>query len=189
MTGGKTSTYMEVLALFCKDSAKRLEILREALNALETQDVLDETELPPFVSQFHALKSALGSIGAAELSKEAALLENAGKHGDPALTGEQIEHFMVVLAGQIARISAALPHENADAGRGQAHPGALLLRLKQALDVEDIGTADRILNEITEMTLDADTKAALPSVTEHMLLFELKEAARIVGGLLREDTQ
>jgi hypothetical protein len=118
------------------------------------------------------------------------LLENAGKHGDPALTGERIEHFAAALAGQIARIRAALPHERVEDKQENSPPldYALLLRLKQALDVEDIGAADRILNEITEMTLDADTKAVLSSVTEHMLLFELKEAAHIVSGLLREGT-
>jgi signal transduction histidine kinase/CheY-like chemotaxis protein len=60
MTGGSVSNYLKVLALFCDDAAGRLEILRE---------MPDESKLPHFITQVHALKSALASIGSAKLSK------------------------------------------------------------------------------------------------------------------------
>jgi CheY-like chemotaxis protein len=187
MTGGSAANYMEVLALFCKDAAGRLEILREAP---------DSAKLPCLTSQFHALKSALASIGAAELSKEAAFLEDAGRRGDMALIGERVGGFTDALAGLVERVraalsreSATLPREDAGAIWAESPPAALLLRLKQALEAEDVAAADRILDEIAAVTQDVDTKAALSSVAEHVLLFELKEAARIADGLLGENAQ
>jgi CheY-like chemotaxis protein len=186
MTGGKTSTYMEVLALFCKDAAGRLEILDEALDAQESQDVPDETKQARLVSQFHALKSALASIGAAELSKEAAFLEDAGERGDPALTGERIEHFRAALAGRIERIRAALPHERSENHREDPPPldRALLLRLKQALEIEDIGAADRILGELTGRQADKTAGNMISDVADRVLMYDFVDAAQIIAKWL-----
>jgi CheY-like chemotaxis protein len=177
MTGGKTSNYMDVLALFCEDGAKRLEILRETP---------DSAKLPYLVSQFHALKSALSSIGAAELSKEAALLEDAGEGGEPALSSERIEHFRTALAGQIDRIRAALPHEGAEDSQEDPAPldRALLLRLKQALEIEDIGEADRILGELTGRQADKTAKDMISGVADRVLMYDFDGAAQIIAKWL-----
>jgi CheY-like chemotaxis protein len=200
MTGGSASNYMDVLALFCKDAAGRLEILSETL---------DEAKLPLFVSQFHALKSALASIGAADLAKESALLEEAGRRGDMILVWNKLTAFRENLFRAAANIRTALDDaqerrkterrkktERRTASERRsgierrniaASPDTdKLLRLKQALEAEDMVTVDGVLAEISNAALDADTKTVLASVAEQVLLFELEEAARIVGGLLEE---
>jgi CheY-like chemotaxis protein len=72
MTGGTIAGYRKVLAQFYKDAQERLALLQEPP---------DETALPVFVTQVHALKSASATIGAAEVSAEAAALEAAGRPG------------------------------------------------------------------------------------------------------------
>jgi hypothetical protein len=51
MTGGSNAKYIEALSLFCKDANARQKALRGAS---------DETGLPMFISQAHAIKKHLG---------------------------------------------------------------------------------------------------------------------------------
>jgi hypothetical protein len=62
----------------------------------------------------------------------------------------------------------------------------ILLRLKAALEAKDIDTADGILDELSGLQPDADAKKALASVADYVLAYELKEAADLIDGLLRE---
>jgi len=73
MTGGTVAAYTQVLSMFSKDAEYRMPFLQ----ALPKAD-----SVSAFVTQVHALKSASASIGAAELSAQAAALEAAGKAGD-----------------------------------------------------------------------------------------------------------
>jgi HPt (histidine-containing phosphotransfer) domain-containing protein len=182
MTGGSEANYREVLALFCKDAALRLEILR---------DTPSESSLPLFITQVHALKSALASIGAAELSEKAALLEDAGRLGDMATIGERIIDFRHTLSSLTERISAALPDD--ETGKdGEHENGAVildketLLRLKDALEAEDISAVDGILKELAGTALDPAAKKALSAIADYVLMLELKEAADMVADLLKE---
>jgi signal transduction histidine kinase/CheY-like chemotaxis protein len=99
MTGGSARQYQEVLALYCRDAAERLELLREAP---------DEAHLALFITQVHALKSASASIGAAALSERAAELEAAGRRGDLDFVRENLGGFHEALALLVSHIRAAL---------------------------------------------------------------------------------
>jgi HPt (histidine-containing phosphotransfer) domain-containing protein len=59
----------------------------------------------------HALKSAAASLGAAELSKEAAFLEKAGKQGDITAINGNLEKFREHLSDMIKNVRAALTSE------------------------------------------------------------------------------
>jgi len=99
MTGGNQSIYREVLTLFCKDVEERMPLLRQVPN---------EDTLPTLVIHIHSLKSASASIGAQEISTQAAGLEAIGKAGDAGFIREILPDFADQLAELVEKIKAAL---------------------------------------------------------------------------------
>jgi HPt (histidine-containing phosphotransfer) domain-containing protein len=69
-----------VLTAYCKDVRERPGTL---------QKMLEDDNLPLFVINVHALKSTSASIGATEISTEAAGLEEAGNHNDKNYVSDQ----------------------------------------------------------------------------------------------------
>jgi HPt (histidine-containing phosphotransfer) domain-containing protein len=99
LAGGEEANYIEVLEIFCQDAEERLEKLSEAP---------DESGLASFVMQVHALKSASASIGASEISRQAAELESAGKKGQFDFISENLAVFSDNLAALVSRIRTKL---------------------------------------------------------------------------------
>ncbi|MDR2668730.1 MAG: response regulator [Desulfovibrio sp.] len=121
--GGSYSLYLQLLAVFCTDAEACLALLAAEPEettanirgeACPPQTVADHSGRSPdaslraFITQIHAVKSALANIGAERLSEEAALLERAGKETDMSLIREKLPAFREELAALTARIGAAL---------------------------------------------------------------------------------
>jgi CheY-like chemotaxis protein len=181
-SGGSVAAYRQVLESYCRDAAERLEILGT---------VPAPGNLNLFTIHFHALKSASASIGAQALSEELAFLEAAGQRGDlPAVAG-RLDNCREDLAGLVERIRAALAAETGGPEEESATPldKVALLRLKEALEAEKVGLADDILNELAAQPLDPAVKKQLSVISEHILMFEFKEASDEVDVLAHaEDT-
>jgi signal transduction histidine kinase/DNA-binding response OmpR family regulator len=177
MTGGSARQYQEVLALYCDDAARRLEMLREPPG---------EDGLVSFTTQVHALKSASASIGAASLSKRAAELEMAGKKGDLSFIRENLSEFRGDLASLTKRVRAAIPSEpeTAPGEESAVLSRESLLKLKAALEAERVGEADYMLEELANLPLARETKAILDAAAEHVLLSEWREASGAIAQLL-----
>jgi HPt (histidine-containing phosphotransfer) domain-containing protein len=186
-SGCSMEAYRKVLESYCRDAAERLDILK---------DVPDGETLKLFIIHFHALKSASASIGAQALSEDLAFLEAAGKRGDLAAITERFDNCRKDLAALVERIRAVLAPERTDE-RLPEEPGgsaekfaasldkAALLRLKDALETEKVSLADDILKEFATQPLDPAVKMQLSAISDHILLFEFKEAAGEVDILAR----
>jgi HPt (histidine-containing phosphotransfer) domain-containing protein len=156
----------------------------------------DEANLALLASQFHALKSALASIGAATLAEEAERLEAAGKKGDLAFVKDGLNGFCGRLESLTASIQNALQNgapDGAEAvpGGAEAVPGGApdresLMRLKEALAAEDVSAADRLLKELAGKACDGKTKDAFADISNCVLIAEFVDAAKIVDFLLGE---
>jgi CheY-like chemotaxis protein len=176
MTGGTIERYIAVLKLYCRDAAKRIEILLSAP---------DENGLASFVTQVHALKSASASIGAAELSEKAAMLEDAGKRGDVTAISERLDGFREDLSRMVNRVRGALP-SGKDAPGGEAVlDKTALIRLKEALAAEDIGNADRLIADLSGKPLGESARDSLSRISDLALVGEFKEALAIAEKLAR----
>jgi signal transduction histidine kinase/CheY-like chemotaxis protein/HPt (histidine-containing phosphotransfer) domain-containing protein len=117
MTGGVEAGYRKVLAQFCRDVLDRLGGLKAF--SPETADGPDaDRNLAAFVIHVHALKSAAGTIGAAEVSAAAAALEAAGKAGDLVAIGEDLPGFCENLTKLIEGIGKALEEHNTEKDGG-----------------------------------------------------------------------
>jgi signal transduction histidine kinase/CheY-like chemotaxis protein len=191
MTGGTEAGYRRVLAQFRKDAAKRLPAFAAPP---------DEMTLSTFVIQAHAIKSAAGTIGAAELSAEAAALEAAGKTGNTAAIQEGLPKFREHLTQLIEEIDKVLEEKNKERkaeGEGEnssqtspftprpslsLHP--FLQTLKGALEAKSMKDIDRILEEIGQLSLDAQTLEQINAVSDKVLMGEYAGAVETVNTLL-----
>jgi CheY-like chemotaxis protein len=181
LTGGSERAYREVLTLFCRDVQERLGILRNVPNA---------ADLPLFVINVHALKSASASIGAAALSEWAKYLEEAGNAGDIPAIRERLAGFREALSDLAENILAALRPERAAESSEEASPldRGVLLKLKESLETENIGTTDAILDELLEKPFDAETKKLMDKISVGVLSYEFAEAIAAVEALIDRET-
>jgi len=100
LTGGTAEGYRQVLSMFRKDAEERLQKLRfflyEGLNAGKGK--FPEKHLSSFATQIQALKGAAATIGAAEVSDEAARLDAAIKNKDLVFLYDSLPGFIDLLA-------------------------------------------------------------------------------------------
>jgi len=180
MTGGKVDGYRLVLSIFIEDVEDRLPWLQNAPEA---------DALTAFITQVHALKSASSSLGAAEISAQAAALESAGKIGDMELIRKQLPAFAEYLVELVENIRTALKAAADDTTPSESPsispviPAGLLQELEAALSSQDIYNIDRILGELSEKPMDSKVKKLLEQISDHVLMAEFEGAAAALENL------
>ncbi|MDR0290320.1 MAG: response regulator, partial [Treponema sp.] len=180
MTGGTLASYKQVLALFRKDAQDRLRLLHTVPSA---------DALPAFVTQVHALKSASASLGAMEISEEAARLEAAGKIADINFIKKHLDSFanrLAELALNIGGVLEAASISVDDAPLPLSDAALLLLNeLGSALKSQDASVIDRILEELMQQPLDSKTKEAVEKISDDELMAEFGSAIKATEELAR----
>ncbi|MDR2717486.1 MAG: response regulator [Treponema sp.] len=194
MTGGTIAAYKQVLIMFRKDAHDRLPLL---------QKIPEADTLLSFITQVHALKSASASLGAADISAQAAALESAGKAADIVFIREHLPAFVQQLAELIGGIDAALETDKnsgsmtnnntagtAPVGTTHARTAAdsaalvsLLSSLESALKSQKSAEIDRILEELSRKPLNIGTKEILQKISDDVLMTEFDSAVKIAGSL------
>jgi CheY-like chemotaxis protein len=183
MTGGTEDGYILVLSTFHKDARDRITMLRKTA-------VADDKSL--FVTQVHALKSALASIGADEASADAAKLEYAGKNTDIPYINNNLESFLEKLSKIVDGIDAVLGTDKTDGAKKELSVGnieallPLLDELEEALNERKADKIDRILNDLSKQPSDAGFKEVLEKISDDVLVTEFDSAAKKVKELLRK---
>jgi signal transduction histidine kinase/CheY-like chemotaxis protein len=185
MTGGTEAAYRKVLASFLKDALSRLPVL---------ENLPEEKEFPLFINTVHALKSAAATIGAAAVSDEAAKLEKAGKAGDLGFIAEQLPAFCGNLKKLTDHIGPALDTKAAaetNSGEAVTRRFPLFMELREALEQEQPGTIHRIITELEQKSLDAETGSIINGIIHSVLMSEFEEAINSIDALInaknRED--
>jgi signal transduction histidine kinase/CheY-like chemotaxis protein len=192
MTGGTAAAYTKVLSLFCKDVEERLPFLQKA----------PEENLPAFITQVHALKSASASIGAQKISSLAAGLEVIGKSGDAAFIRESLPDFIEQLTALVKNIRDTLetgktehqdnPQDSNTAAPQSSVPKAtlspplslLFKELADALKYQKISEIKRILNTLDQQTQDSGLREILEHISDQVLMTEFDSAVKIVEELI-----
>ena len=179
MTGGTEEGYRKVLAQFYKDAKERLSLL---------QHMPELDKLPVFVTQVHALKSAAATIGAAEISAEAARLEAAGKAGDMAAIQEHLPGFvtrLMLLTEGIGAVPAAPATPERDTVTSAVIDLTPLLgKLAEALQTKNASAIESTLEEINQKPLDGKTREVLNAVSDDILMTEYSKALKKITELL-----
>jgi HPt (histidine-containing phosphotransfer) domain-containing protein len=181
MTGGTEAGYRKVLAQFYKDALERLPVFAEAPV---------ETAHGTFAAQAHAIKSAAGTIGAAEVSAEAAVLEAAGKAGDLKSIGETLSGFREHLAELVEGIGKALEDQRSEkdgesnaAGGTESAAADLLPLLRAALEAKNMKETDRLLAELENVALDTETRERIEALSDKILMGEYEEAVDAINSI------
>ena len=180
MTGGTEVFYRRVLELFNKDALQRLPLL---------QAVPEKDALKTFITQVHSLKSASASIGAAELSAEAAALEAAGKSGNMDFIENNLRDFAEHLTEMTENIRAAIEPAASHSPPPESAPPShspLLIELEKALKAQNAAEIDRILNELNQKQFDPKIREALDKISDDVLMTEYGNALKSIEELLNE---
>jgi CheY-like chemotaxis protein len=184
MTGGTEAGYRKVLAQFYKDAEERLALL---------QQPPEEPALPVFVTQVHALKSAAATIGAAEVSAEAAALEAAGMSvlagnaADMTAIAEGLPKFSTGLSELVEAIGRAMKNEQGIMTNEENVDYVLFAAnralLKEALEAKDMKEIDRLLEEFEQLPLDAETRERINAVSDKILMGEYADAVMVIDAI------
>jgi HPt (histidine-containing phosphotransfer) domain-containing protein len=177
MTGGTEAGYRKVLAQFRKDAAERLTVFAETPA---------ETALAAFTAQAHAIKSAAGTIGAAEVSAGAAALEAAGKAGDMETISKTLLFFHEHLTKLIEGIRKVLEEKNEETEAGSGEKKDLadsLSALRAALAAKNMKEIDKLLGEIEQLSLGAETRERINAVSDKVLMGEYEEAITMIDEI------
>ncbi|WP_461245878.1 ATP-binding protein [Treponema sp. R6D11] len=178
MTGGTLTSYIQVLSLLCKDARDRMHLLQKTPEA---------DNLHQFVTNIHALKSALASIGANDVSSQAAELEAAGKATDMAFIRENLSIFVQQLTELVHNIEKALEHKEPENTPNLSLPvnySPLFKELASALEAKKPADIDRLLEELNQKPLDTKTREALNKISDEALMTEFDNAIKIINELL-----
>jgi signal transduction histidine kinase/CheY-like chemotaxis protein len=185
MTGGTEAGYRKVLAQFYRDAAERQAVFAS---------LPEENALAAFTAQAHAIKSAAGTIGAAEVSAEAAVLEAAGKAGDLRAVGESLPPFSGHLAELVRGIGKVLEDKREGkagglntGGSGAGSVTASFSALRAALEAKNMKEIDRLLAELEKTAADGETRGQMDALADKILMGEYKgaldELDRLSGGV------
>jgi CheY-like chemotaxis protein len=174
--GGSRNRYLDLLGTFCRDV--------EAGSALLAKEP-EETSPRSFVTLVHALKSALANIGAPELSRAAALLEQAGREGDLLGIREKLAPFRERLGALRARIGEFLASARGkDEKPADAELREALTRLRAALGAKDFDAMDAALTRVQSRSPTGAMGEAISEIADLILTAEFKKAADAVNALL-----
>jgi len=122
----------------------------------------------------------------------AAFLEDAGNRGDAGVIAERVDDFRKSLSNLAELIRSALA---ARRGEGEREVEArlpddvtrLLRGLKEALEAEKVGAANKILAELSAMQLDPRLTDAMSEISDLVLVAEFGKAAAAASGLYADD--
>jgi len=181
MTGGSLEAYKKVLDIYCKDIEDRMRLL---------QSIPDTDTLSPFIINVHALKAASASLGAKDVSAQAAELEAAGKAEDMAYIRERLPAFVQMLRELKENIRDALNYNEAAVAYSKTTGSSLSIEysrlfqeLTDALKSKNSARIERILEELNKRPLDSKVKKALEKVSDEVLITEFDNALKIINGL------
>jgi CheY-like chemotaxis protein len=175
MTGGPDN-FTRALSVFHEEG---YDIIREIKCCLASGD------LALYAIHTHALKSAMGSIGALALSEEAALLEEAAKAGGRDAVEARNAGFLEGLETLLGHIGAYVQRYESDAGGG-GRPSleATLARMKDALldyDIQGINEASAALQEHAR---DSEFGNQIGRVLRRKLAGEYEDAAALIDEIM-----
>jgi len=170
-----------------EDISNRLKeaFLRDAKNFIAVldpimqQDEMDSSACKIYTIQAHAMKSALANIGRFELSKAAAVLEEAGRNEDIEIIKCNTPSFLDHLHDIIKLYQTRRKDDAVDFVEDTAFINEKLLAVSAACEKYDIESIDIALSALRRTPLSRQTKEVIDQLGSHLLLSEFEEAASL----------
>ena len=153
--------------------------LRDAERALDVLKELGGDNLKPYVVQTHAMKSALYNINRHELSKEANMLEQAGRAGDVQTIKDATPHFLARLKEVIKELESSKVQNEPDEDEDLAFLKSQMLLIYEACETYDIEEARAAINALNQKACSNQTKKLLSEIADHLLSGGYEEAREL----------
>jgi signal transduction histidine kinase/DNA-binding response OmpR family regulator len=185
--GQKEAVGSDLAEIFVRDAKKTITKLEEVYsNKCGSDD-----DLLTFVITIHAMKSALANVGEANLSADAATLEQAAREKNINLILSELPSFMEMLHTVIERLEPAAVTEedagnNANVAGDNQYLKEKLLAVKNACALYDKKAAKDALAELKEKTWPQSVNEQVSAISVHLLHSEFDEAAQIIDGCMRQ---
>jgi CheY-like chemotaxis protein len=187
MTGGSERGYRNILSVLNADIRNRMPAF-EKLAEIPEKLPLTVEEFSAFTVQVHAIKSALASIGAFGLSKDAAALEKAGRNADQRFIMEKLPAFVRDLQTLAGKIEAAIQPKEMPRESGDITPLLPMLEeLRQTLLAYDIGRLNPLMNRLEAEGSPIRDEA--DRISEFVLLGDYEEAAELIERILSNNQE
>ncbi|MDR0442254.1 MAG: response regulator [Treponema sp.] len=169
--------------LFIRDAEKAAAVME----AIHRNKCRRADDIPMFIINVHAMKSALANIGEPALSEEALKLEQAGRDRNIDLVMSEIPVFLASLREVIEKIR---PEDkdgetmNETSAEVRKYLREKLLIIQAACARYNKKVAKETLAELREKKWTENTKKKLDSISEHLLHSEFEEAARTTQEIM-----
>jgi len=176
LTGGTLKGYIQILAVFLKDGIQKIDEIRKSL---------ETGNYSLYTTYVHALKSALASIGASELSESAKALEFAGKQKDFAFIASNNSQFLIDFEVILSDIEKVL--ENGKKKEKTVDFELLkseLNSLKEALKILDFAATDKIMDRLREFSQAGEIGDSIENILQSILVGEYDEAVVMIDALI-----
>ena len=151
-SGGSARNYLDTLRIFHKDGSFKVD---ELLACLKSRDI------SLYTTYVHALKSACANIGAAKLSEDARILEDAGRNRNMDFVVKHNDGFVSSLRKLLANIAEVLSADMERLSSGKdIDMGELkdqLAKLKTALEAFDMVAIDQASLKLQEFKPVSET--------------------------------
>ena len=194
MTGGTISGYRRVLSMFRKDAEGRLRMLRFFLfGDGNINTAFPEKHLSSLLTQVQALKSASATLGAAELSEEAARIEAFVKDKEFEAIQSSLLEFVEQLSELSQNIRSALeliPEEGKEPTGDDTQKSDIsdflpvFRELAAALKAKKASEIDNMLEELSQKSLNSEIREILEQISDQVLMTEFDSAIKTIDEFI-----
>jgi len=177
LSGGNVEKYMKTLAIFLRDGSEKNEEIKECLK---------KDNLPLYVINVHALKSAAANIGANKLSEMAKVLEVAGSQEDLTFIQTHNAKLLSTLEQLMNNISETLK-AGKQAERKPMDTEQLkaeLAKLAEAMNDVNPRAIKAAVKAVQPYTQALDIGGAVESILQNTSVGKYDEAISMINDLL-----
>jgi PAS domain S-box-containing protein len=174
----------ELARIFTNDAEKATAVLQ----GYETRGTYESENLQMYITNVHALKSALANIGETKLSDQAKELERAGREKETAFISDETPKFLKGLRALVDRLKL----EMVEHGVGEvseddlAYMRKTLTAVKEACAEYNIDAAMTTLAELKQKQWPGEYGELLNTISEHLLHSEFDEAEAVCAAQLSD---
>jgi len=167
----------EVAEFFVRDALKAVSVLE----AISKNNCRRSDDIPLFIINVHAMKSALANVGETELSEFAKLLEQAGRDNNVNLILAELPIFIENLNNVVEKFrqgeTAGGEEKAVDMNIERPYLLEKLLAIKNACESMDKKAAKAVLAELRGKIWPRPVKEQLGAIAELLLHSDFNEAA------------
>ena len=184
LSAEKPAVDSQLIEYFIKDASKAINVLEDIH---KKNDDYNDEDIRMYTTTVHAMKSALGNIGEAELSAAASKLEQAGRGKDTDVIFIETPPFLTKLRSKIEQLSMSKKTggNKERVNEDYTYLNEKLLALKEACEAYDRKTEKTIIYELREKTWSQAIQDSLGEISELLLGGDIEEASALIDKIIR----